>query len=397
MSEITIKPSKLSGKVAAPPSKSVAHRAIICAALACGGKVDNLEFSKDIIATINALKSIGAEIETFKNSVIIKGFHLKDNAILNCYESGSTIRFLIPIVAALGLNATFIGEGRLPERPLDEYKRILSEKGISFTLENNKLPLHISGKLKGGQYHVEGNVSSQYITGFLLAFPLVKEECNIALLSPLESAPYVDITTDVMEKFGVSVNVLCIDKNQAYKASDYTVEGDYSQAAFWLVANALGCKLNIIGLNESSKQGDKEILSIIERFKNEEERIIDASQIPDLVPIISVLASLTKGKTIITKAGRLRLKESDRLLATTEALSAIGADISQTDDGLMINGKEILGGGKAKGFNDHRIVMALAVASVKCKNPVTIEGYECVDKSYPSFFDVFKTLGGEIL
>lgn len=397
MSEITLKPTQLNGAVVAPPSKSVAHRAIICAALAGGGKVDNLEFSKDIIATINALKNIGAKIETSEKSAIIKGFVLKDNCTLNCYESGSTIRFLIPIVAALGLNATFIGEGRLPERPLDEYKRILSEKGIHFTLDNNKLPLNISGKLKGGKYHVEGNVSSQYITGLLLAFPLIKEECGIELLSALESAPYVDITIDVMAQFGIEVKGFSVNENQIYKKADYTVEGDYSQAAFWLVANALGCNLNIEGLNSNSKQGDKEILSIIERFKNEDERIIDASQIPDLVPIISVLASLTKGKTIIIKAERLRLKESDRLLATTEALSAIGADISQTDDGLIINGKEELTGGKAQGFNDHRIVMALAIASLKCKEPVIISGFECVDKSYPSFFEVFKTLGGGIL
>lgn len=401
MSDIVLEKSKLKGSLIAPPSKSVAHRALICAALAGNSAVNNIELSNDILATLDALRDLGFEFINTNNSVVFSEKNIKEKCIINCFESGSTLRFLIPLAAALGVNAAFIGEGRLPERPINEYVDLLSDKGIDFTLIDGKLPLKIKGKMKSGIFSLKGDVSSQYITGLLLSFPIINSKCEIVLTSKLQSAPYVDITIDVMKKFGVNVNKtengFLFSPSQEYKPCEFTVEGDYSQAAFWICANALGAQIEVLGLNKNSSQGDKEIIKIIELFGNTKERTIDASQIPDLVPIISVLASLSLGKTNIINAGRLKLKESNRLLAVETSLKAIGANIKQIDDGLLIEGKEELDGGEASSFNDHRIVMALAIAALKCNNNVKIQGVEAVNKSYPRFFEEYKQLGGKIL
>lgn len=414
MAEITIKPTKLKGEVTAPPSKSVAHRALICAALSGGScKVSNIELSDDIIATIGALKALGADILVNGSTAEIKGFRLNNDCDINCLESGSTLRFLIPIAAALSVKTSFTGEGKLKERPIGEYIKILSEKGVTFTDNKGKLPLSFSGKMSGGKFFVSGDVSSQYISGLLLAFPLINENCEIILSSNLESAPYIDITIDVMNSFGVYVERtntgFLVKKGQKYLASDFSIEGDYSQAAFWLCAAALDSELTIKGLNPNSVQGDKAIINILKSFGAEillyDDTLtvkaksltaveIDASQTPDLVPVLASLACFAKGQTIIRNAGRLVYKESNRLFAVEQSLKSIGADITMTKDGFIIYGKETLKGGRASGFNDHRIVMSLAVAATRCENDVIIEGYESVSKSYPRFFEEYKRLGG---
>lgn len=414
MPDMLIRPGKLSGKVKVPPSKSMAHRAILCGALSGDiSLVTGIEkdMSKDIKATIHVIQAM-----------------MSGDKELFCNESGSTLRFMIPIAAALGKEVIFTGGGRLPQRPLTEYNDIFKDKGLELIFpEDASLPLIIKGQLKAGEFHVPGDVSSQYITGLLLALPLIKGDSKIILTSPLESAAYVDMTIRVMQHFGVKVERLVngyfVHGNQHYLKTPFKVEGDYSQAAFWVVANYLGSNLNIAGLDSSSVQGDKEIINIIKEYEslkttNDDSKIgnarkywsqvignkekkpiieIDASQIPDLIPIICVAGANSNAITKIVNAKRLRYKESDRLNTTYLLLSSIGANVVQTSDGLIIEGGTELSGGTIDSFGDHRIAMAGAIAALTTKNGVTIKNALCVDKSYPTFFKEFKKLGGECI
>lgn len=415
MSNIKITPAPLNGTVSMPPSKSAAHRAILCAALADGISVLRpIALSNDISATIACVKALGTTVTLDGDTLTIDGrttFNQK-KAELDCGESGSTLRFMIPVAAVGSVNARFIGHGRLPQRPIGIYLDCLPNAGVVCRTEGG-LPLEISGTLQGGTFEIPGNVSSQFITGLLLALPLADTDSTVVLTSPLESSSYVDMTVDIMKAFGVNVaatqNGWKIKGNQRYIPQNYAVEGDWSQAAFFLAAAAMGGSITIDNLNPDSKQGDKACAELFARFGSKiswngnkitatQDTLhgieINAENIPDLVPILACTAAVCDGKTVITGAARLRIKESDRLAAITEGLSALGADITELPDGLVINGRPQLHGGNVNGFNDHRIVMALAVTAIKATEPVTVSDKESINKSYPDFFEDYIKLGG---
>ena len=426
MLEVNYNASKLKGEIIIPPSKSMAHRALICAALsgeAC--KISNIDLSNDIIATTQALIAFGAKFDYNSNSrefTVTPFSEVANSCKADCIESGSTVRFMIPIAAALGINATFIGSGRLPERPLNIYEDLLPTHGVKCKTLGG-LPFGISGKLEAGVYILPGNVSSQFISGLLFALPLLNGNSKITLSSPLESKSYVNLTVQMLKRFGIEITEnetsWEILGNQKYRAVDYTVEGDWSQAAFFLAMAALNPskdKIYIKGMDMNSAQGDKEAVNVFRKLgltiENSDDVLtvynpkfaesfaglagfeIDAAQIPDMVPAISVCAALAKGETRIYNAQRLRLKECDRLLAMQQAINALGGNVEITEDGLLIKGVEALIGGKANGENDHRVVMALSAAALRSKNSVVVTDAHSINKSYPSFFEDYIELGG---
>ncbi len=402
---VKITPKKLNGKVCAPPSKSAAHRAILCAALSSGvSTISNLAYSEDISATLSAVENLGAKVSLNGSTATITGVckgKKLNNEILDCNESGSTLRFIIPIALALGGSFSVTGRGRLLDRPLDDYYKISDSFGINYKKEDDKI--FFDGKLSGGEYRLSGNVSSQYITGLLFSLPLLSSDSEITITTPLESTGYIKMTLEMLEKFGISIKTsddyrkYSICGNQTYRACDYTVEGDYSQAAFFYVANELGNNISVSGLLNESTQGDKANIDVIRYMKETKaERTIDVSQIPDLVPILSVLATQTEGITHIVGAGRLRIKESDRLSAVTQELTKLGAKIDEHEDSLTIYGKTQFCGGVLDAHNDHRIAMSLAIASTVASGKIEISGSDSVKKSYKDFWDVFCSLGGSI-
>lgn len=403
--DIRITPAKLSGSVTIPSSKSYAHRALICAALAEGSSViSGISMSKDIEATISAMNALGADCrETGKGKIAVTGIgRASEKAVIDCNESGSTLRFIIPVAAALGADTEFHGRGRLPERPIDIYTRELSRKGISFDYDHT-MPFSISGKLESGTFEVEGDVSSQFITGLLFALPLLKGDSVIKLTSHLESKPYADITIDCLKKFGIEVQECSegyrICGGQKYKPCDMTVEGDYSQAAFFYTANALGGDITLQNLNKNSVQGDKKILEIIDDMCYNGNELncfnADCSDIPDLVPVLTVLGCFGKEVSRIYNAKRLKIKESNRLEAISVTLNSLGGKVTVTDDGLVIEPVEKLHGGVVDSFGDHRIVMSAAIAAEKADGDIIIKGAEAVEKSYPDFFRDYNNLGGK--
>lgn len=401
--DIKISPSVLRGNLSIPASKSCAHRAVICAALADGvSTLSGITMSKDIEATISSMTALGASFEINGDIVTVKGISggIDGTAEIDCNESGSTLRFIMPVAAALGVKSVFIGKGRLPQRPIDIYKRELKNHGITFHTE--EMPYEISGILTGGKYEIEGNVSSQFITGLLFALPLAKEDSEIIMTSHLESRPYVDITIDILRRYGIEIseteNSFLIKGNQKYTPYDEHIEGDYSQAAFFFVANALGSDVNILNLKEDSVQGDKAITDIIaDTLKNGSVTgyKADCSDIPDLVPILSVLGAYGNMPSTIYNAERLRIKESDRLAACADMLNNLGGNVTVTSDGLEILPTNGLNGGTIDSYGDHRIVMAAAIAALNCKGDVIIKGAEAAEKSYPTFFEDYVKLGGK--
>ncbi|MBP1534058.1 MAG: 3-phosphoshikimate 1-carboxyvinyltransferase [Ruminococcus sp.] len=405
--DIKINPKKLEGSVIVPPSKSVAHRMLTAAALAQGESViDRLYPSVDILTTVEAMRQLGADIRVEGDRAIVRGIEkVPEKAVIDCCESGSTMRFIIPVAAALGVDTAFLGRGKLPQRPITPYLQVFPEHGVSFDY-NNTMPFSVSGKLTGGRFEVEGGISSQFITGLLLALPVTGEDSEIVLTTRLESRPYVDITVGVLKDYGIEVieqgSSYIIKGGQKYRPFSGAVEGDHSQGAFFTVANVLGSRVDCEGLNVKSFQGDKKIIEICSDMvynKNSapEGFEVDVSDIPDLVPILAVLASFCKGESRITGAARLRLKESDRLAAMEETLNALGGDVKASADSLTIQGKNMLkGGATVDAHNDHRIAMAMAIAATRCEQPITIHGAECVAKSYPDFWEVYESLGGEI-
>lgn len=395
MSIVKLQNSILNGTVQVPPSKSAAHRALICSFLAGGGSVNPIISSKDMQATVGAINALKNDLD-----------------VVDCIESGSTLRFMIPVAAALGKEVTFVGRGKLPERPIGDYLRLLPEHNVKCESEGG-LPLRISGKLTSGRFEIAGDVSSQYITGLLLALPILDGDSEIILTTPLQSKPYVDMTIKVMADFGVQVEETDfgykIKGNQNYIPCDYIVEADWSQAAFFLVGGALFGDVSLTGLDLNSTQGDKKILDILKEFgadltinndvvnvkKSQLKGIdIDATDIPDMVPSLAVCASYAKGETVISGAARLRLKESDRIESVVYNLKQLGVDIKATDDGMIINGSKLTGG-ELKGYNDHRVVMSMSVAALGTDGDVTIDDAESINKSYPTFFDDYNKLGGK--
>lgn len=424
MADLKIYPSELKGEVKIPPSKSMAHRAIICAALSEGlCIIENIDYSDDIIATIDAMNSLGAKIVKHKDYIEVIGAYgsdekAKETRVIDCNESGSTLRFLVPISLLFKGSSNFIGRGNLGKRPLTTYYNIFERQGIQYSYEEGNLNLVINGELKAGTFEVEGNVSSQFITGLLFTLPLLKEDSKIIITTEMESKGYIDLTLKAMSDFGVEIinnnyREFIIKGNQKYNVRNYRVEGDYSQAAFFLCADSLGNDVLCKDLDLNSLQGDKEVIDILERMNvvfnandigvkgiaNGELTItvIDGSQCPDIIPVLTAVASLTNGTTEIINAGRLRIKECDRLSAVTSELNKLGAKIIEKEDGLVITGVEKLQGGvEVWSHKDHRIAMTLAIASTRCEKPIVINDYECVAKSYPNFFEDFKALGGNI-
>ncbi len=417
MGIIQLQPKVLSGTVSVPPSKSAAHRAIICAALARGVSVlSPIDFSDDILATLRAVSALGAAIIMEGSTLTIDStnlFHVQD-AILDCGESGSTLRFFIPVCAAGGIRTVFTGRGKLPERPIGIYLDCLPEKGVTCLTEGG-LPLAISGILQSGTYRIAGNVSSQFITGLLLALPLLEGDSEILLTTPAQSVGYIDMTIAMMHRFGVEVDATPhgwkIRGSQIYHPQHFTIEGDWSQAAFFMTAGALGGSITIDNLDIHSCQGDKACMDIYRRFgaKVTEENgkvtvepgtlhgiEIDASDIPDMVPALAVTAAFAEGTTVIRGAARLRIKECDRLAAMADGLTRLGAAIHETADGLVITGVPSLRGAEVESYHDHRIVMAFAVAALRCSGSVCITDWESVRKSYPNFFEDYQQLGGAV-
>lgn len=389
-----IQKSNISGTVQVPPSKSAAHRALICSFLAGGGNVSPLIDSKDMQATLGVISALKC-----------------DNPVADCIESGSTLRFMIPVAAALGKTVKFVGRGKLPERPIGDYLRLLPEHGVRCDCSGT-LPLTVSRQLTPGRFEIAGNVSSQYITGLLLALPILDGDSEIVLTTELQSKPYVDMTVKVMADFGVKVeereNSYFIPGNQVYLKRDYTVEADWSQAAFFMVAGALFGDVTLTGLDVNSAQGDKEIADILKKFgadvtvdddsvvvkKSQLHGIeIDATNIPDMVPSLAVAGAYASGKTVITGAERLRYKESDRIESIVYNLKKLGADVEETNDGMIITGGT-LHAANMKGFNDHRIVMAMTVAATGVDGLSTIDDAQSINKSYPDFFNDFNSIGG---
>lgn len=396
MSKVLLHSSELRGRVVVPPSKSAAHRALICSYLAGGGTVKPIIDSNDMKATVGVINSL----RNHENSV-------------NCIESGSTMRFMIPVASTLGRTITFNGEGSLLSRTVGEYINLLPKHNVEVSC-NGYLPMTISGKLKNGSFEVAGDVSSQYITGLLLALANLEGDSAVILTTELQSKPYVDMTVKVMKDYGVEVTETdfgyLIHGGQTFKKIDYTVEGDWSQAAFFLVAGAINGDVEVCGLDMNSTQGDKAIIDVLKSFgadvqitensvivrKSDLKAVdINAVNIPDLVPIIAVMASFAEGRTIISGAQRLRYKESDRIESVVSNLRALGVEVEETEDGMIICGQCALKGAKLNGFNDHRILMAFSVASLAIEDEIEISDAQSINKSYPSFFEDYNKLGGK--
>ena len=425
--KIKIRPGKLNGTIEIPPSKSYSHRAVIAAALAENekkSKIDNLKFSVDITTTTDIMENWGAEIERFESALEIIGNGGKvapRDKYVQCNESGSTIRFLIPVGITSENELVFDGKGKLVDRPLDSYYKIFKEQGLKYETTDGKLPLTVNGKLKPGNYEIDGNISSQFITGLLYALPLLEGDSKLTINKNLESKGYVDLTLEILKLAGIEIvnndyKSFDIRGNQTYKPFNYTVEGDYSQVAFWIVAGIISAnrdnEVKCLHVNKNSLQGDREIIEIVTRMGAKLEifddyvivkpsktkgTVIDISQCPDIGPILTVLAALSEGETRIINGERLRIKESDRITSIKTELNKLGGNVSEEGDSLIIQGVEgFRGGVTVNAWNDHRIAMSLAVASTRCEKEIILEEAESVRKSYPHFWDDFVKMGGEI-
>ena len=418
---LTISPTSLTGKIKVPASKSISHRAVICAALADGtSHLSNVLLSDDLTVTIAGMETFGATIENLgQGNYKVTGIGKKSpqGGIIGCLESGSTIRFLIP----LGLNGVrnqFTGRGRLTERPQKIYHDIFKEQNIPFEKPTDKeLPLTLEGTLKAGEFTFPGNVSSQFISGLLFALPRLEGDSKIILTDQLESVDYIKLTLDMLNKFGVQIEVspdnriYSIKGNQTYQPCDVEIEGDFSQAAFWLVAGTIGKSIELTGLNPNSAQGDRVIVDILKEMgatpkwqgtsllatpAQTKGTTIDVAQCPDIVPILAVLAARSEGITKIINAERLRIKESDRLAAMRSELAKLGVMIEETESTLTITGTRNLNSASVDSHDDHRIAMSMGVASILLDQPLTLTRAEVISKSYPEFWEDFTRIGGKI-
>lgn len=415
--KIKITGANLSGSVKAIASKSHAHRLLICAALA--GETTEIiceERSADIDATCDCLHALCAQVKETVSGFFVTPREISHGTTLRCRESGSTFRFLLPVTCALGAGSCFSLEGRLPMRPMEPLYSALEAHGIVISGKNTPL-VSCRGHLSGGKYIIPGNVSSQFISGLLFALALIAGDSEIEITGRPESKGYIDITLSAVRTFGIEAlstgNLIQIPGNQRYLSPQkVSVEGDWSNAAFWLCAGAVnGSGITVTNLKSDSPQGDRAICEILTRFgadiqlkadnvtvKGDTLRgiTIDVKDVPDLVPALAVVASVAPGQTKIINAGRLKLKESNRLETVGAALKALGAKVFEMPDGLIITGQNKLGGGTVNSYGDHRIAMMAAVATAACEGPVIIEGAQTVNKSYPKFFDDFTALGGAL-
>ena len=418
---ITIKSSRtVGGNIAAPPSKSMAHRAVLCAALAKGtSHLHHLAFSKDISATLGAAGRLCARVTTGENDAVVEGLgrFLPVDAPVDCCESGSTLRFLIPLASLTGQEVTFTGRGRLMERPQSVYKTLYQQQGLRF--EQGADRLTVEGALTPGEYELAGNVSSQFISGLLFALPLLDGDSTLHLIPPVESRSYIDMTRAVQAAFGVTSrwldgNTLALPGRQHYHPCDHAVEGDYSQAAFPAVLGAVCGGVTVTGLRPDTLQGDAVILDILHRcgaqFTRDGDAVIfakaplhgvdiDLADCPDLGPVLMVLGLLCEGTTVIRNAERLRLKESDRIAAMEAELRACGGVLESEGGTITVHGcAEHLHApeGILHGHNDHRVVMSLVVLSAAAGLPLTVDDAEAIQKSWPNFFAAIRPLGVEV-
>lgn len=410
---LTITPAKLRGTVTPPPSKSQAHRLIIAAALAAGeSTITGLGDSQDITATRRCLAALGARIDDLPSEAV--RIHGLGNAfieagpapVLDCGESGSTLRFLIPVALLVNGEAAFTGHGRLMERPLKPYEDLFREKGVAWEIKGGILAVdggrsYDRSALDPGTYRLPGNVSSQFFTGLLFALPLLDGDSVLVPTTPLESRGYLEMTRQAQALAGVRSqwrgDRLHIPGGQRYRPFETAVEADWSQAAFWYAAQVLGCDVAVTGMNERSLQGDRAVVAHSRAIGDGGTVAIDVSGCPDLVPPLAAMGALMDGTLELWNAARLRMKESDRLSAVTAALTAMGAEVAEGPDSLTITGRPSLAGGCAVDcYNDHRIAMMAAVAAARCREPVTLLGAECVKKSYPNFWEDYRQLGGSI-
>ena len=413
-------PARIGGTVSAPPSKSMAHRAVLCSALAKGtSHIENLEFSKDISATLAAAGQLCARVESGPADVLVEGLgHFRPVfGPVDCCESGSTLRFLIPLASLTGQSITFVGRGRLMERPQSVYETLYREQNLHFEQANGQLT--VAGSLRSGEYTLAGNVSSQFISGLLFALPLLAGDSTLHLIPPVESRSYIEMTRAAQAAFGVTSHwlddtTLCIPGGQQYHPRDYIVEGDYSQAAFLAVLGAVKGGITLTGLAAETLQGDAVILDILRRcgakFTRTEAGLvfeqaplhgvdIDLADCPDLGPVLMVLGLLCEGTTVIRNAERLRIKESDRIAAMEAELRACGGVLSSEGGTITVQGcKPRLHAPEAplSGHNDHRVVMSLTVLALAADIPLAINEAEAVQKSWPHFFNALKPLGVEV-
>ena len=391
--EITIIPGKLSGSVSAIPSKSQAHRLLICAAFAdAPTEIHCPETNRDIEATADCLRALGAVIIRTQTGYQITPISaVPQSATLNCCESGSTLRFMLPIVGALGVDATFRMEGRLPERPLSPLWEEMERMGCQLDRPTANT-LRCTGKLRSGDYAISGSVSSQFITGLLFATALMNGNSQIKIIGKLESKPYVTMTQQAMSIFGVKTESFAVNGCQTFRSpGNLKVEGDWSNGAFWLAAQVLGSSLTVDNLDLESPQGDRAAAQLLPRLR-QENCTIDVSDIPDLMPIMAVVAAASHG-AVFQNIQRLRLKETDRVATVCAMLDALGAATHATDDTLTVF-PAALHGETVDAANDHRIAMSAAIAATIASAPVTILQAECVNKSYPGFWEEYRRLGG---
>lgn len=388
--DLILYPGKLKGTVPAIPSKSQAHRLLICAALADAPTALTCpQINRDIEATADCLRELGATV-TYENGIyfVIPIKEIPRQATLPCCESGSTLRFMLPLAGALGVDATFQLEGRLAQRPLSPLWEEMERMGCTLSRPTPST-VRCNGQLRSGDYSIDGNVSSQFITGLLFACSRIGGSIHIR--GRLESEPYVAMTLQAMAAFGVTADGYSLEKSTFKSPGCVTVEGDWSNAAFFLAARALGSDVAVTDLCHTSAQGDRACAGLLAELTRGCCRIA-AEDIPDLVPILSVVAAACHGGHF-TGVHRLRLKESDRIATTIRMLEALGAAAEATENTLTIQ-KSTLLGGTVDAAGDHRIAMCAAIAATVCSRPVTLLGAHCVEKSYPGFWDAYKNLGG---
>lgn len=416
---VKIKPNEIKGKMKSIPSKSLLHRAIILSGIAKDREIILKQvntISEDIEATLTCIEKLGAKTKVEGDSIRITslGNIKKSKVELHCKESGTTLRLLLPLVSTFSKEATVDCSEGLRKRPIRELIETLEESGLYF--KEKGFPINISGNVTTDFFKISGDISSQYVSGLLLLSSLLDQRSSIYLTTKLESRAYVNITIKVLRDFGIIVNELEEGVFEIYGGRDkilppkeYQIEGDWSNAAFFLVGGCLGDSIKMSGLNLESSQGDKKIVQILKKagailtcsddfISSNRSHLnsfeVDFSETPDLFPILSVVAALSKGQSILKGGERLKLKESNRIESTFQMLKSLGADVKKREDGLIIQGKEILDGGIVNSFNDHRIVMSVTMASIRCKEPVSIVNAGAVKKSYPNFFEDFKKVGG---
>lgn len=407
--DVRIYPSIASGKIIIPPSKSISHRALIAAALSCGqSTLKNILMCDDIKATINGLESLGATFD-IKDDVIkvvgIDNFNQLKSTNINCLESGSSLRFLIPIYSLTNQTIIFTGQNRLLERPQSIYQDIFNKQGLIY--ETNKDHIKIKGAIKPDTFHINGEISSQFISGLLFILPLLNEDSYIIIDNNFESKSYVDLTIDTLKAFNIKIeyvsnNKLYIKANQTYKPCNYEIEADYSQAAFYAVLASINNDLTLLNVKDKSIQGDYEIFNIINSFniktifnkdkisiKKSDYQVhdIDLNNIPDLGPILCVLIAYSKQKATLYNALRLRYKESDRIQSMESELSKLNIDIKSSDDSITIYNKcNSINNNVLSSHKDHRILMSLCILATTLNHEVVIKDIECINKSYPNFF-----------